>query len=93
MSFLPLRYAVLPIMGFCFAISAVPRASAQTPATEAKPGVNASGAENSQPADPRPGEESSSVERDPFRACVAAHADDPMRHRNCDWDGNYSKGQ
>lgn len=85
MPFFPLRYAALLMLGFCFTIGSVPCALAQT---EAKPGATAAGAEQLPPADPP----LSSVERDPFRACVAAHAGDPERHRNCDWNGNYSKG-
>ncbi len=32
---------------------------------------------------------SSDIERDPFRACVAAHPNDPHAQQNCDWDGSY----
>lgn len=58
----------------------------KTPANS-KPNANAP----SHPAGPPPDETASAIERDPFRACVAAHADDPMRHQNCDWNGNYAK--
>lgn len=36
---------------------------------------------------------SNDIERDPFRACVAAHPDDPNRQQNCDWDGSYKQKQ
>lgn len=31
----------------------------------------------------------SASERDPFRACVAAHPNDPQRQQNCTWEGEY----
>lgn len=31
----------------------------------------------------------SATERDPFRACVAAHPNDPQRQQNCTWEGEY----
>ena len=30
-----------------------------------------------------------STERDPLRACMMKHAEDPNRLQNCGWDGTY----
>ena len=52
-------------------------------------------AQNAPPGhEPPPGasagsNQASSVERDPLRACMAAHPDDPKRLENCGWDGTY----
>ena len=54
-------------------------ALAQTVAPGNKPPPRASAGSN----------QASSVERDPLRACMAAHPDDPKRLENCGWDGSY----
>jgi hypothetical protein len=83
-----LRYAALLVVACSFAAAAGPHARAQDPANS-KPNANAP----PHPAGSQPDATASSVERDPFRACVAAHADDPRRHLNCDWSGNYTKSR
>lgn len=77
MSSIVLRCVGLLVIGCCLA---QPASAQERQGTNGSPGVNAEHPQDNG---------MSSVERDPFRACVAAHQEDPDRQQNCDWDGGY----